>query len=277
MIKNARVLTKEESDSYFKKLNEKNRIAKEKSVDTIYSNVQKFIDAYHRVDNLFYESVNQKREKYKEDVEKWEKKICLLCGSKMHWIDINEGFWSCKNYKDTKLGRHTTYSKSHKVNPPYTGNSDAKRFLTIIIRELGFKGVVNNTDLYNFYQENELKCLYLKYMDGDMNNLLEARTIANRKSKEFEKKCTDELKLKFPKAIPQQGFWYETDTGKRGYCFSDIICSNDKEVIIYECKTNNYDKKESQKDLYIEIMEFLLKQNKDTRTLRFEYLIENED
>lgn len=278
MIKSARILTKEEVDKFYRSLLDKQKLKKDKSWEAIKVNSEKLIDSYKRMDQRFYDEVSEKKKavfKYQMD---WEKKVCLVCGSKMKLVNYGGGFWGCPNFKDKSKGDHTTFPISFIPRYEYMGNKDAYYYLPNIIKECGLKGVVAAGDLYDFLiLGNDFDCLYKKYQGGDIGNNLGSLIATNINSKEFEKKCAEELKGKFPKVITQQGIGYETTDGKHGYCFMDIICSNESEVIIYECKTNNFDKKEKQRLLYIEVMQFLLNKVSDGRELKFEYLVEHED
>lgn len=267
-IEYAKVLTKQEQADYFESILkntsrkdiEKENILKQyksKLIDeynVILSNIDK---NYYLQDNLYYRKVNAR-----------DTNTCI-CGGK---VVIKSGcygeFQSCEHYRDQSI-QHWIY-KGYEINQPQRFLN--KDYLTDIIKKLGLKGKLNAKKLLEFYEQNDLICLreYCGY--GNSRQHIDTLTATKKKTNAFEGEMFNELEAKYPICISQLGIKYREKGGfKMRYCFIDILCSNDNEVVIYECKTHGMYKDGEQKEKYLSLINFI--ENKG-RKVRFEYLIE---
>lgn len=269
-IEYAKVMTSEESKRFFDSI--KNRSIQENiNKDKILlQHKERLIDEYSIA------SSNIEKKYYLEMIDHEAKLLAkknnkCICGGEVVVKNGQFGqFKSCKNYfdksKDHWVGKvYDLYEPKHRVDTNY---------LTNIIRKIGLRGKLTAKKLLEFYESNDMKCLREVYGYGNSRNHIDTLTDTRKKASEFEGKMTSELSKKYPVCIPQLGITYRLkgDT-KIKRCFLDILCSNDKEVIIYECKTHKMYEDDEQKNLYLSLINFI--ENKG-RKVSFKYLIEQE-
>lgn len=274
-IQSARIMTDQEKTSYFQSIKSRYDKRVDDSCDLIINNAELFLKLYHQKDEEIGNIMFNHRRNQGIKIKAFNTKTCYKCGAKMRYITGYE-FWGCPNYRDISDGeKHATFTEA---NPPqfFDIMADAKSWLTHIIADSGLKGKVMATHLFNFYMNEGFEDLREKYNGISTEVMLETYNKVRENSNAYEKKCVEELKLKFNKVLPQVGiqYFFQGDVKAR-YCFLDIVASNEKTVNIFECKTSQSDTNEVQRDLYENLMLFILTKNKDKRILTFTYLIQN--
>ncbi len=80
----------------------------------------------------------------------------------------------------------------------------------------------------------------------------------------------------FQSVQPQFKVIYKYEGEKEKHCIIDLLCSDSSGVFIYECKTSNYDRHDSQEALYKDIIQKIIDTLKIPKTLYFRYAFQNE-
>jgi len=274
-IFDAHILSEQEKKDYFQSLRDRNKYKIQKSIEAIDKNKELLVDAYWK---LYYDIQDDNKDQirnYGKQHRAWEDKICQLCGSKLKYIDYGgySPFWGCLNYKDGS-GKHTTVSDREPTL--YLDIKKAVSWLTNITIDNGFKGTIRATELYNFYMDSGFEDIRLFYAGNSSEKYLNIYRDVKKNSNSYERKCYDDLKQKHDTVLFQLGIRYESEHtgGKSRYCFLDLLASDKDRVYIYECKTNDHDTNDTQRNLYCSVMYYLLHVHQDERDLSFEYLIQ---
>ena len=148
-------------------------------------------------------------------------------------------------------------------------------YLVDIIRSNGFKGKLHAKALLNFYLENGMQDLLEKHTNKKSITQLELFKKVGKISNEYEKNCVSELKVIYPSVIHQFPIKYQLKGKKDKFCFIDILCSNDTDVVIHECKTSDGDQNPEQIELYEALISFIINEKKINKRLSTKYLIQN--
>lgn len=264
-------MAKDECYTFMQFLIEKNNQAREKSKYLLNKNKDEIYKLYCN----FIEDI---KNTYKNDLKKYyglmkafENKKCYGCDADMKWIK-NYEFWGCPDYKN-KNYIHSSYSNNqvfyHPSNPNYKGWSSR------ILLNTKFKGQIKAIDIYE-YIVNELGDPDIALLN---NNHDEYQSITKyiktkNKSREFEKNVLDKVSYQYPNVFYQPGFIYQYENETEKKCFIDILASDENEVVIYECKANKNETNEEQKNIYIDIIKFLLNKKQLKKTVNFQYVFQ---
>lgn len=236
----------------------------------------KLIKAYLSKENEI-EILNKKYlTEYQSAINAYDNDICL-CGSDLKKATgIYGQYWDCINKSNSKKTHknYMSYKENNYPKPKLYTSDIAKSYLSDIIRENGYKGKLNAKALLSFYLSKGMPDLKEKYLNKSSSDQI--NTYANVKSisDAFEKECLELLKPLYTFVKPQFHIKYKFKGGKPNQVAKlDILCSNKKEVVIYECKTNNHDMDQEQMLKYIALIKHI---NKTDRPVLFYYLIDNE-
>lgn len=274
-IEYAKKMTDEEVKSFFNRINNK-QVELQISSDFITSNYgSMLIDAYNKKEAEIKAQQTVNLAEYREDMFSFENDCCT-CGGQLIWIPDYE-FYGCNNYHNKHL-RHRNFLKqkqsSEYYRPLYRYPDITKKYLLEILQENNLRGKLNQKRLLQFYCQQGLQDLRWVYGNKSAFDIIDNFKNANEVAKKFEKECFERLSPKYEKSFFQFPIKYKLKGEKEKYCFIDILCSNSKEVVIYECKTNEWDIREEQDRLYLSLIKYM---NKDKRIIRLEHLIMNEN
>ena len=265
-IEYARCMTKLECDQFFRSLIEKSNSKINSYKAILEKNKDRLIEAYNKYALIMSENSIKVEKQFHEDYKAFVNKTCV-CGSNVKYID-GFNFYGCVNYKTE--GRHKNFVESENI--PYKHRVEpSTSYVTNILYDLDLKKVLNAKSLFNFYTELGFMDLSLKYNQIPYSKKIDTYTNVKQVANEFEKKSIENLKLTYPTVIPQFGILYKFIGDIEKKCFLDALCSNDNEVHIYECKTNEWCIDEDQKNLYINLLQHI--ENKG-REIRFTYLFD---
>jgi hypothetical protein len=272
MITYAKMMSKDEKQSFFSSIIGRNDYKNQLSQFAIEENKLALLDEYHK----FYREINRRiinrQGRLAIKMDSFNKKVCLVCNTKMRYLERYE-FWGCPNYQDGRT--HTTYNNNYQPYEKFE-DFDIKNYLSTIRKRLNLSNIIKSSDLYDFYLANGLECISKHFTGLDITYLFKNYKEVSQQSRKFENECRLELNEIWNTVLYQPGIKYIIDGGKISYCFPDFIVSNSDEVKIYECKSNNSSKKNSQIELYLQCVDFILKQNGDNRKLSVSYLIEDD-
>lgn len=267
-IEYARKATPQEVSKFKKFFKDKNKKLEESSQKIISEMRDELIDAY----NLFayyiweeQEEINSQYEKYKKA---FENKKCV-CGSDVKYIN-SHGFYGCTNYKS--VGEHRNFIKDEK-HPSKRVNQLLKHYPTSIIKRLNLTGKITAKYLFLFLESEGLEDLNLKYLNIPYLETINTYQIVSKNAFDFEKESYKKLINRFDKAQLQFPIIYKIKGEKENMCFIDILCSNDKEVVIYECKASEMSTDDKQIEKYLSLIKFI---DKTDRKITAEYLFERE-
>lgn len=243
--------------------------SKELSEQTINIHYKNLLNAFYMKEQE-YLSVNKSAIELKKIFQKAQDSDTCICGAKLQWIK-GHNFWGCVDYK--KDVEH----KNFKGKEVWVWQKPVlKHYITDIIKEQGLKDKVTAKNLLNFYLKEGRVDLLEKYELGSSWNQIDRYINVKRTADDFERRTETYLKSIFNTVQPQFKVVYKYEGEKERHCILDFLCSDNAGVFIYECKTSKYDKKESQKKLYIEVIQKIIDTLKIDKQLYFRYAIENE-
>lgn len=274
-IEYARKMTEQEVSKFFDGINRnQNQLAI--SSDYITSNFSDMLlEAYHKKEKEIQEQEKICVLEYKEEMKAFQNDTCT-CGSQLRWMEDFD-FYGCTNYHD-KTKRHRNFraqkQSSEHYRPLYRFPAITKKYLLEILQENNLRGKLNQKRLLQFYCQQGLQDLRWVYGNKSAFDIIDNFKNANAVAKEFEKKCFNELLVCYPKCFLQFPIKYKIKDDRERFCFIDILCSNEREVVIYECKTNEWDVRDEQDDLYLALINYM---TTDGRKVRLEHLIMNKN
>lgn len=267
-IEYAKVLTKQENKDYFRNIIKSTSFKDTEKEEVIKMHESELINQYNIILSNIDKDYYLQDVLYNRKIKAMDTDTCICGGNVVVKTGCYGDFLSCESYNNQSIP-HWIY-KGYEINSPQ--RRIHKDYLTGIIKKVGLKGKLNAKKLLEFYESKGLVCLreYCGY--GNARKHIDTLTGTKKKTNSFEVRMLEDLQLKYPVCIPQLGIKYrEKGSYKMRHCFIDILCSNDKEVVIYECKTHSMYKDNEQKDKYLSLIKFI--ENKG-RKVRFEYLIE---
>jgi len=265
-IEYARCMSKSECENFFSRLIASSNRKINSYTVTLEQNKSKLIEAYNKYALLTEENSKHVEKEFQEDYSAFVNKRCV-CGSEVTYI-TGFNFYGCSNFKEKV--RHKNFID--KENGPYKHRVEpSTSYITKILYDLDLKTILNAKALFNFYCELGFPDLSLKYNGQPYSKTINTYTNVKKAASEFEKKSVEYLKSIYPIVIPQFGILYKIAGKNEAKCFIDALCSNSKEVHIYECKTSKWDVDDEQKNLYISLINHI--ENKG-REVNFSYLFE---
>ena len=267
-IEYARKMTDEEVSSFFKNITRKQEELKHSSIRLLVENEKEIIDSFLRIEKEISAETEELLIEYRKDMRAYDEDKCT-CGAELVYIPSGD-FYGCKNYKSPVPHRNFKKHRQNNYRPDFRPSRRTKSYLLEIINELGLRDKLNQKRLLLFLVEkgySDIRYVYgSKSSFDDIDNFKDANTV----SKKYEDECHEELSHKFPTCIKQFPIKYKIKGDKERCCFIDILCSDEKEVVIYECKTNSHDVREEQNHLYLSLIKFM---NTTDRKVRLENLI----
>lgn len=265
----ARKATDKEVYDFRAFLYQKSLEEKETDLRSISENKDLLIKCYHDKENEYLDDDLSKRCLEQEAKYMKFNQLCL-CGSKLKII--NNSFWGCPNYLKGKREEHKNYMSWSDIS---FRSKVLDNYLVDIIRNNNLKGKLHAKSLLTFYLEQGLPDLKDKHTIKDSITSLDTFKRVGKIAKEFEERCVLMLQELYPSVLPQFPIKYKLVGEKDKFCFIDILCSNDTDVIIYECKTNEWNENSEQIKLYEELVSFIIKDKKINKKLSTKYLIQN--
>lgn len=236
----------------------------------INANYKTLLNAYDLKEEQ-YLSINANSIKQKKIYQLAKDADVCICGSKLRWNDAYR-FWGCVDYKNDRVDH-----KNFKGKDVFVWEQPVlKHYITDIIRELGLKGKVNAKQLLEFYIKEGRVDLLEKYNLGSSWNQIDRYQNIKRIADDFEKRTESHLKTIFSIVQPQFKVIYKYEGEKEKHCILDFLCSDNNGVFIYECKTSNWDKNDSQKQLYMDVIQKIIDTLKIDKQLYFRYAVQNE-
>lgn len=260
-IEYAKPLTKEEKDRFFGRLKYFHDNLKESCGQVISSMAEVLIEKYRETDAIISIEYDDIKNKYDLDLRTIGTDKCA-CGSGLKYLR-NYGFYGCVNYafkgyhKNYK-NEDGTYRSPHKRVP-----SQAKSYLSDIIKSLGLNGKLNAKSLHAFYTCSGLEDLKLKYSGEPYDKLINQYSEVKKIAKEFEEDCYQRVLPLYTNVLKEFGIKYKLQGEEERYCFLDLLCSNEKVLHIFECKTTKLDIDQNQNELYLSLINFMDKSGRD--------------
>lgn len=270
--------SKSEVDKFFSDL-DKDRIAKySKSLDILNRYRNSIFEEFENINNNYQKNSAEypvKKQEFFDMVKNLNQNQKCICGSKLRHIDgLYGAFWGCENYKNDNV-KHLNYMDNANPYPPIQPPSVIGWPASIRSR-LNLPRSLPTACIYHYLLNNGYEDLSEKYHGrSELNNiykLVDTRKSATR----YELEMFELLKKKLPKISHQFALRYKIQGNKaEKFAFLDLVGSDDSNVYVFECKTNSYDIDPYQRDLYIDLVTFLLKDKNINKPVKFEFLIEN--
>lgn len=219
----------------------------------------KLINEYTLFDIELKEKAQLCIDSYSKKTTSFNTKTCP-CGGKLRYISSHD-FWGCENYKDESK-KHFSFS-GHTPNIYSDYFNVSSNWVTDIINKVGLDGKINAKRVFEYFIENGLEDLRLKYKklptEKQINSLIETK----ERSKIQEQKALEYLKTKYEKVVPQQCILFKLTGSKEEFCIPDFICSDKNKVTIVDAKLDYTN--DSKMTKYILLVRHILRKNKDDR------------
>ena len=193
--------------------------------------------------------------------------IKCTCGENLRIIP-GYNFAGCPNYLD-KSQKHLTYN--FRDIPEIKSKND----FDFSLYPIG-KNYLNLFKIFNHIPRNIMPSIIFKFVIrignkkpyADINeDYYNVVVDNNHKSKNEENIVFEILKKQFPVVLSQPNFEFEYN-GKRTNKIPDFVCSNTREVIIFEVKKSKCNADIKKLDLYEQIINEYLKEHNDKRLLK---------
>lgn len=267
----ARKMTTAEWQSVVSYRNSQYDKKKDTAKQILEDNFKILIDEYNDLEKRYLLiSSNTRAEYHKADKIKASKKC--ICGADIKW-NIKHHFWGCVDYKNEAVSHKNFEGKDVFIwEEPIL-----KNYLTAIIYKYGLKGKLTSKSLFQFYTDNNLPDLQEKYTDGSSVDLINRYQNVKAIATDFENKTEKFLRDIYPVVNSQFKVMYKYEGDIQRHCILDFLCSNNEEVVIYECKTNKWDKDELQKSLYIDVISKMIATLSIKKSLKFQFVFQNEE
>lgn len=262
-IEYARQATKEEVDNFFSYLKSK-KDKKSMSCENVLSdNFDLLIRKYKEYESAIFAENEEIERIYKLELKSINDDKCT-CGSDLRYIS-SHGFYGCVNYRSK--GYHKNFkNKDGSLRVPYKRSPDkAKSYLSDIISELGLKQKLKAKALHQFYTNQGLDDLKLKYLGEPYDILINRYAEVKKTAKDFENYCYTRLLPLYTNVIKEFPIRYKLFGESDNICSIDILCSNEKEVDIYECKTTKSDINPDQNNLYLSLIKFICRHKRPVK------------
>ena len=271
-IEYAKPMSKEEVASFLQSLKTKQNKLIASSNDVVNRYSDKLIEAYFEFEKSLIEDNRLNADKHSIEMNAYSRDKCI-CGSELMLVS-NGSFYGCVDYKND--GTHKNFM-NHKINnwgaPKLYRTTRAKSYLSDIIQSLNLKGQINAKALASFYSDNDLPDLYERFNGKSsailINRFSEVKKVAN----DFEREIHERLKPLYTTVLSQLYIKYKLKGGRERVCIPDFVCSNEREIVIIECKTNSMSVDDLQNALYFCLFEFM---NNGSRELSIYNLIQDE-
>ncbi len=268
-IEYATPMTKKECEDFYNSLYASYSYKKVESQRLINENKGVLLLAYDEFEKECLAKITDELIELEIRKKCFETKTCR-CGKTLVYRK-SHGFYGCNDYK--LPGKHDNFNDTLNLHNPY---KIFDYWVGCIISDKGFKDKIIPTDLFDFYMNEGLKCLSLKYYGKPYVSKLKTYQKAKGKSKQYENSCELILKSKFDKVFPQFGIKYKLKSEYEKKCFLDFLVSDNENGDYLRMQVNReIDKDENQKNLYLNLIEFISKSKGDKRILTHEYLIES--
>lgn len=229
---------------------------------------QTLIDEYDKFETQTHAKYKDALIEYQTRRTAYDEKKCLVCGSKLRLVQYSEGFWGCPNYnKDGD--KHTTFQL--KTPPHYHNVQISKNWITDIIKACGLRDKLKAKQVFEFYQSIGFEDLFEKFEGRETGQYINSLIETKQRSKEQEWYAALYLENIYHKVLPQQTIVYKEAGGKQKFCIPDFICSSEFEVLVADAKLDFTN--ETQLDLYIELVSFMMRKVKDERPVNGAFLM----
>ncbi|SMC52585.1 hypothetical protein [Pedobacter nyackensis] len=270
---------KSEVDQFFKDTDSQRLRDYNKNLGLLNRMKDKIINEYHAIKSDYLKNQEEYQVKFlqfRSKVLKLNEAKKCICGADVRLVSGPHfgDFWGCTEHMNYAV-RHENYILRPDALPNFYEPS-VKGWPAQIRNRLGLSKSVSTGIIYNFILNNNLPDLSLHFEGvselGSIYKIVDTR----KKATAFELQQFKRLGFHYDKCVWQFSIKYKS-LGVRGqkYAFPDIVCSDDRNVYIYECKTSKSDVNDYQKSLYIDLISKLLKDAGDTRNVVFEYLFEH--
>lgn len=267
-----RILKKNEIDERANSFKDKFELQSIDSKKLLNDNKDLLLNAYQNYKKERIKDYHDNIKNFYEKVRLWEIKDCC-CGQKLKEYDR---FWGCPNYRDT-TNAHLTFSKfqekefqEKRLTINVRIDSD---WSTILLDRCELRNKLNAKALLLFYEANGLEDLRQKY---DYNNSLKSISgyeSANRNSKKDELEIKEYFEEFFENVLYQVYIKFQVKGQKEKVKIVDLIVSDKSDVYLIEIKRHNNFIEELQLELYHELVQNLMQKNRDTRTLKSLFIV----
>jgi len=259
-IEYAKKLTDEERNLFFSRIKSSYNI-NDTSEKVIQLNYDLLIKSYNKYESEMKSEFLSIELEYKKAFFAFQNDKCI-CGGSLVYIKSHQ-FYGCKDYK--KHVKHKNYkdlSEPYLRMPKYYDS-----YLSDIIKECDLKGKLNAKSLFEFYAGLGFDDLKFKYSGKPYSELINRYIEVNKNSKVFEKMSFERCEPLYTNVFREFGIKYKLIGEKEKYCFIDILCSNEKEVHIYECKTSEISIDFQQNNLYLNLIKFIDGNKRETQII----------
>jgi hypothetical protein len=278
MLEYAILMTNEELSNYFERIYAAYRDKKGKAVPILEAKERLLLQEYDKIEEACREEYRQRLRELLHKKLFFDKKTCMECQAKLRLVQSTYGeFYGCPNYRDGR--KHTTFQGNFEAQFPDNFRAIKVRipsdWLTEMLKSTLLHPQVAASDLLDFLLAKGYEDLREKYGWTNTKTRISGYVQAKKESSREEQEIHAFLVSFFPKVASQQGIRYKFAGEKERTAILDTIASTTSQVFLIEIKRNVNDIKEDQLTLYQHLLQHILQQVKDTRTVSSLFLIYN--
>src|SRR5690606_12467097 len=263
-----------EVDEFLQSIARKNELEYARSREYLEKNKKKILSSYEELKSKFFDIQKQILKEKERYIFAYNNDKCI-CGGNIKYIE-SHGFYGCDNY--SKNERHFNFIGKEHLVEHYTRDRhiNTNGWIVSIKDMSGLQKSIRNSSIFKFLIDNGKDDITLLFEGKSSEDQLNKFKNANKRAKGFEKEAEEFLRSKYKNVYPQQAFKYKKYGSSEKYAILDFLVTTDEKYIIYECKLDSVYEDEIQKQNYIDIVSFLMKEKGNNKQLEFKYLIKGD-
>lgn len=270
----AKFVPRIEVDDFIEAIRKRNELNFTKSKNYLENHKKEVVDAYKELDDKFESLRNKYISEHEARVYAHENECCA-CGGKLVYIE-SHGFWGCVDYRDESKYHFNFvgekfFDKSYYLDSPL--EVSVGQWVTTIKHMASLPNTMKTSSIFKFLIDNDCCDLAMKYGDESTIEKVNNYRGAFKKGTDFELEAKEKLSKIHKKLHYQQPIKYQYHGRQQMFAIPDFIAVEEDAVIVYECKYSPELADDMQRDLYIRLLSFIMKQ-KDMlgKELLFKYL-----
>ena len=275
----AKWATDVEINDFIRSIESKNKTNYVKSIEYLKKREENILQVYDEISEKYKQEYYRRQKESLAYKKAFEQKKCI-CGGNVKYIDSHD-FYGCDRYKGDNTRHFNFFGKEHLaeyyINREFRPNANS--WVSDVRNIADISKSVTTGALWMFLTESGCDDLSLIWNNRPTEDTVNRFKGAKKRSVNFEAQAFKLLKEIHPndKIKSQQGIKYKYFDSQHKYAICDFIVISDDTVYIYECKLNDMYKDEVQKETYIDLVSYIIKDRSSDRKLVFKYLWLNDD
>lgn len=207
--------------------------------------------------------------------EAYHKGTCM-CGGKVRYIESHD-FYGCENYKDSNVMHKNWVDKDYteedfNLSMKDMGYLRTDDWVTVLKNKLNLPKSVRLISIFRFLKENDRYCLNAINGGESVELTLNNHRDAIKKGVDFEHEIKSKLEKKYKNLYYHQAIKYQYQQRPQLYAIPDFIAVDVDRITIYECKLHEDLKDDRQRQKYIDLVSFIMREKNMSQEIRFIYV-----